>query len=366
VRLYNPAGVDSSIKVLDSTVRLFSDAAGTVQVASNNSGALSDSGTNVNFNEVLARVVRIQFNSVNGSAAALGEVEVIARGEAENTVSVPTSTVTTTPVATVTSTSTGIPETSQTPTSTPTSGSVPSSTPTSTFTSVPAFTSTSVPPTYTAIPIGTATSAIINTATFTPTATGSPVPSFTATNTQVVTALPSSIKVLALASLSSRRGTTSGSISSLGLLQQKGIEDDPAAYVAFLTPNKAYQGYQSFYLPGDITPSLISSMVLDVNYKAPVSSIQTWSLSIYNWKTRRWIKLGTMNGGKPDEWFNQAFAIPSYQKYISSRNEIRLQLRSNNGKGDLKVDFEVIKITTGVLPTATFTPTYTPSPTPTP
>jgi len=83
IRLYNIPGIDSSIKVLNTTVRLYSDKAGTIQVASNISGPLSEDGTDVLFNDVLTRVVRIEFTSVNGSTAGLGEVEVIARAEAD-------------------------------------------------------------------------------------------------------------------------------------------------------------------------------------------------------------------------------------------------------------------------------------------
>jgi hypothetical protein len=113
VRLYNPSNADSSIQVLDATVRLYSDAGGIQEVASNNSGALSAQGTNVNFNEVLARVIRIQFNSVNGNAAALGEVEVIARGESPNATG--SMTATPVPVFTATSTPTSIPANTSTP-----------------------------------------------------------------------------------------------------------------------------------------------------------------------------------------------------------------------------------------------------------
>ncbi|MEO8354363.1 MAG: hypothetical protein ABI621_00470, partial [Chloroflexota bacterium] len=81
VRLYNIPAVDSPIKILETNVRLYSDMAGTQQVANTISGALSENGTDVNFDDVLARVVRIEFNSVNGDVAGLGEVEVIARVE---------------------------------------------------------------------------------------------------------------------------------------------------------------------------------------------------------------------------------------------------------------------------------------------
>jgi hypothetical protein len=82
VRLYNIPAADSSVKVLNATVRLYQDSALATEVASTVTGALSENGTDVPFNEVRASVVRIEFNSVNGSVAALGEVEVIARAEA--------------------------------------------------------------------------------------------------------------------------------------------------------------------------------------------------------------------------------------------------------------------------------------------
>ncbi|MCC6300566.1 MAG: hypothetical protein IT314_14830 [Anaerolineales bacterium] len=116
VRLYNPSSADSSVTVQDATVRLFSDAAGTQEIASNNSGPLSDRGTNVNFNEIVAKVVRIQFNSVNGNAAALGEVEVIARAEAPDS----TGSATPTPGATQTQTPVVTPVLTATATFTPT------------------------------------------------------------------------------------------------------------------------------------------------------------------------------------------------------------------------------------------------------
>ena len=52
-------------------------------MASNTSGTLSETGTDVAFNNILTRVVRIEFTSVSGSTAGLAEVEVIARAEAD-------------------------------------------------------------------------------------------------------------------------------------------------------------------------------------------------------------------------------------------------------------------------------------------
>ncbi len=89
VRLYNPrqeAG-NSSIVVQQATVRLYSDSAATNQVASAITGQLAVAGTDVPFNDVLVRAIRVEINNVTGNflgarAASLAEIEVIARGEA--------------------------------------------------------------------------------------------------------------------------------------------------------------------------------------------------------------------------------------------------------------------------------------------
>lgn len=91
VRLYNPRSggeANSSIQVKSVTVKLYSDAAGTQLVASQTYAQnLSVAGSNINFNDVKARVVRVEINSVSGTfygmkVASLAEIEVIGRGEA--------------------------------------------------------------------------------------------------------------------------------------------------------------------------------------------------------------------------------------------------------------------------------------------
>jgi hypothetical protein len=89
VRLYNPRYGDeanSSITVNSATVRLYSDAGGTNEVASSSVGQLSVLGTDVAFNDVTARVIRVELNNVTGTfygvqSAGLAEIEVIARGQ---------------------------------------------------------------------------------------------------------------------------------------------------------------------------------------------------------------------------------------------------------------------------------------------
>jgi hypothetical protein len=92
VRLYNARFGDqgnSTLQVHSATVRLYSDQNGTVEVASQEVNQdLSVVGTDVAFDEVLTRVVRVEINNVSGTfygetVASLAEIEVIARAEAE-------------------------------------------------------------------------------------------------------------------------------------------------------------------------------------------------------------------------------------------------------------------------------------------
>ena len=178
-------------------------------------------------------------------------------------------------------------------------------------------------------------------------------------------------QILTPASLTSDFGTTSGSLPSLGLLQQTGAEDDPAAYVSFQTPNTVYMGYQSFTLPTDARPDLIGFMLLQVNFKGDIST--TWTWSAYDWKSAQWIELGNSIGAKAGVWKTFLFPIRQPWRYISSKGEIRIQLKSDNASGDAKIDYEALHLTYLSIP-ATATPLPTPSykkggayiPTPTP
>ena len=90
VRLFNPRFGDeanSSLQVTGATVKLCGDTACNTVVATKSVGALSVSGTDVSFSNVLARAVRVEITGVSGTfygmkVASLAEVEVIARGEA--------------------------------------------------------------------------------------------------------------------------------------------------------------------------------------------------------------------------------------------------------------------------------------------
>ena len=90
VRLYSPRPGDeanSSLAIAAATVRLFSDAAATTEVAAELTGPVEVSGTDLEFGDVKARSVLVELDEVSGTfygmkVAGLAEIEVIARGEA--------------------------------------------------------------------------------------------------------------------------------------------------------------------------------------------------------------------------------------------------------------------------------------------
>ncbi len=90
IRLYNPRQGDeaqSSLQVQGTQVILYADAGATQQVAAQTTGALSATGTDVNFQDVRARVVMVNITGMTGTfyganVASIAEIEVIARAEA--------------------------------------------------------------------------------------------------------------------------------------------------------------------------------------------------------------------------------------------------------------------------------------------
>ncbi|MFT3892411.1 MAG: hypothetical protein QM730_12315 [Anaerolineales bacterium] len=202
-------------------------------------------------------------------------------------------------------------------------------------------TSTPVTPTVTNTPI-------------TPTVTETPSPTPSDTPTPRRPFLKSS--ALSPTSLTSQFGTTSGSPSCLNLFDQSGTQDNPDAYVSFQTlEDTFYLGYQSFTLPEDAQAKLVSTMLLQVNFKAPASPHQVWTWSIYNWSTGMWIPIGDTVGTTPDEWQTLLFHIRQPRRYISAAGEIRIQLLSENTGGAVKIDYQALHITYLSFP-ATATP----------
>lgn len=145
-------------------------------------------------------------------------------------------------------------------------------------------------------------------------------------------------------SLTTQNGSTSGSNSSLSLIEQTGTADNPATYVSFQTPGTSYLGYQTFHIPSDAIPSLISNMLLQVNFKGTDPS-QIWTFSVYDWSAQMWVAIGNTNGTTVNRWNSLTFRIRNITRIVSSSGEVRIRLQSNNATGDAKLDYEAIHIT---------------------
>jgi hypothetical protein len=284
-----------------------------------------------------------------------------------------------TATSTPTNTPTAIPSNTATSTATNTPTNIPPNTATATPTNTP--TNPSNPPTHTAtttqvptnVPANTATATQTSTATATATSTSTSLPTATPTATAMPTAtsveqLPTQNWILPPVSWLTFLGTTSGSFDTLGKLEQTESADDPSKYVTFQPRRIWYLGYMTFSLPKEIPTDTITNVSLQVNFKGTASTRQAWSWSIYDWRTRRWVRLGQVIVGKSEtDWQMLEFQVQNPTRYLSSRNEIRILLRSNNGRGDAKIDYEVIQVTYGtdasvtekILPTATATQTPT-------
>jgi hypothetical protein len=77
VRLHGPR---DGVTVSGTSVHLYADLARSTRVASATSGPVAEGGTDVAFPDARARVVRVEFTSVQGPHTSLAEIEVIAAG----------------------------------------------------------------------------------------------------------------------------------------------------------------------------------------------------------------------------------------------------------------------------------------------
>jgi hypothetical protein len=90
VLLYDPRPGDeasSSLHVEQATVKLYADADASTLAAQAAATDIAVTGTQVSFDDIVARVVRIELDQVTGTfyglaVASLAEIEIVARGEA--------------------------------------------------------------------------------------------------------------------------------------------------------------------------------------------------------------------------------------------------------------------------------------------
>jgi hypothetical protein len=114
--------------------------------------------------------------------------------------------------------------------------------------------------------------------------------------------------------------------------------------MVFQTPGSSvYSGYLVFQTPANTPASPAKEVSLLVNFKGG-NTLQTWVWSVYDWKAQKWVKVGSVSGVR-NQWKNLKFNLPMLNQFASAQGEIRIQLRSDNARGDAKIDYTVIQIT---------------------
>ncbi len=148
-------------------------------------------------------------------------------------------------------------------------------------------------------------------------------------------------------SLVTTKGSTAGDVTRMQVKDQSGTADDPLKYVLFRTPSVAYQGYRTFTLPAIVSAGTVTNIKINVNYKGPAKTTQTWSWYLFNWVTNTWVKVGDNTGAVANTWKMLQFNVTATPtNYINNLTRgIQLRLISNNAGGDAKLDFESIQIT---------------------
>lgn len=149
--------------------------------------------------------------------------------------------------------------------------------------------------------------------------------------------------VLTPRSIVTQQGSVRGSISALGVRDQKWWDDAPSRYVRFL-PAARYLGYRTYQLPGGVTRGSVTALRIEANYFGPAKGAQTWTWSLYDWSAKVWRNIGD-NAGAPEwEWRVLIFSPSNPRRFISPSGQIRLRLASNNGVSEARLDYEAIHI----------------------
>jgi hypothetical protein len=159
---------------------------------------------------------------------------------------------------------------------------------------------------------------------------------------------------LAPVSMTHESGGAEGDIAALARRDQTGWDDQPANYVAFVTPGVKYAGYRTYQLPAGVVPASITALRVEVNYSGPSKRLQLWTWFLYDWSAAAWVRVGDNSKSRAWEWGMLIFNIPTPARFVSSTGEIRLRLTSNNGNNDTRLDYEAVHVL--------FTPALPPAP----
>jgi len=139
-------------------------------------------------------------------------------------------------------------------------------------------------------------------------------------------------------------GVSSNKIGRLKVKDQTGEQNDPGKFILFSTPEVVHKSVHSFRLPDNINTMQISKLILDENVRAPGPEVQLWTWSLYNWKQKKYVRVGTTRLVIANTWTTRHFGIKNPRAYISAKGQIRVLFRSNNKSRNAAVDFESFRI----------------------
>ena len=159
---------------------------------------------------------------------------------------------------------------------------------------------------------------------------------------------------LAPEAYATERGADGGEpVAQLADLDQAGADDDPARYVRFMTPDAAYRGVRSYRLPDEVATTSLEGLAVRANLRGPARKTQAWKWKLYDWRRRKWVKLGDNKLATAGVWSGLEFAAPGdAARYVDpTTREIRVLTKSSNDRADASLDAESVVLAVREPPT---------------
>jgi hypothetical protein len=154
--------------------------------------------------------------------------------------------------------------------------------------------------------------------------------------------------IVAPSSYATERGGDGGEpVGQLAVQDQTGTEDDPTRYVSFATPGSAYRGVHTFVLPEEAPPGALLALTLRANFRGPAKKTQAWKWKIYDWRKRKFVRLGDNKTAVAGTWTLLELTAKPVKGDVMrfadpDTREVRIRLQSAGEKDDARIDFEAL------------------------
>jgi hypothetical protein len=113
----------------------------------------------------------------------------------------------------------------------------------------------------------------------------------------------------------------------------------------FYTNSRGYAGVFTFILPEDAEPSEISQLSFIANFKGPARVERRWLWQIRDFVTGKWELLADNAGVVPWYWSRvEGHVKKSPDRYVNSRNRIKLRYRAPRDVDDSDLDYLALNI----------------------